>query len=286
MRGRIDALRGVSLGKKLINQSRSALRTAYQEWHDTKAVFYSDAARDINEASAPVTALIENDPRSTKSLYRRRQIEKKLSRVKKPAVPSWSGDAVVPGSLIVFKAPPYDFDFVDNNNGGSSSAIARTGDMTAFCNTFGSGSQTRSGATGMGVYFQPLHRRSLVRFSPFVTYSYAWYIRSSGRQAISRGMLGLQLHSWDLSGRNFRRELDVQIPLWQDRTTGFDTDGDAADSLIIPPAQSRYFFLSEARLYAHWVYAWVMVYADEGGILSSHARAEVVVSAPFMVFET
>jgi hypothetical protein len=260
------------------------LRSNYETWHRAQSAFYEKAAHDENHLSAPLIALVEKDLDAKAVLERRKQALKEYPHVRRPSVPAWGHDEVVPGSLILFKAPAYDYELIDNH-GGDSSVSKRDGDMDAQCTTFGSGGQTRSSATAIGIHFVPISRRLIVRFSAFVKYSYSWLLNSYGRQAIGKGVIGLQLHSWDLNGGDFRRELDLAHTLWQDRTTLFASDSDSGEDLLLPPNFSSYYFLSEVRQYAHWVYAWVLVYADEGGIFGSHARAELVVTVPFVVIE-
>ena len=196
-------------------------------------------------------------------------------------------------STPTFRQPPYDFDFASGFTVGGYAGADRTkGTFVAFGivpGVFESGTVIHRGRAGVGVYYRPEAEIARVRLTPIVQYDYDWYARSNGRSALTTASFGIFVRSRNLDGTDPLIEMDRQIVLWTELTSGNTSRSDLGRAVFLDGNQATVFLtMSRSRIYDVWI--WTNVACRAGRrffpfLPSSKSSTHVNAIMPIFAFE-
>jgi hypothetical protein len=130
------------------------------------------------------------------------------------------------------------------------------------------------GASGVGVWFQPVADNTYVRVAPYSQGSCKWDDNSNMWAAHNNAFIGVLVESFDLRGQDHYVEVDRRIQLWSDGTGWLEEHGFNNSFEVWFPADT--FFQANAdRWYRIW--SWAKAWCDaEGssGFLGSGSSAD------------
>ena len=193
------------------------------------------------------------------------------------------------GSLLTIVSPPYDYEYrwespANNKIGwGYPQANRQTGDFAAESDAHG------AAAAGVGVSFRPVPR-TRARFSPSIKYTSYWMARAHERPGYTQGVLGVYISSIDVTGGDFREEIDTRSVVWEvygTQPNALLTGGE--QDLIFSPSFQVYFPATNDRQYFVWVWGYTVTdglpWSNVVGVPQADGFGQLFVTVPFMVFE-
>lgn len=281
IRTRLQAMQGKPLPAATVHKGMRDLEQKLERQRETQQRKRA-TSQYLKQFLSPLYDPILKDPKARDAMYKHRAVvrenPRRPERGKFRPLPSQPGEPQVKGPFFTtVSVPPYNYDWSWSNGSGHKDP----GNFGALVST---AEGAEAGAGGVGVFFSPMADRLIVRFSAFVRYSYEWKIDSSFLPSRSSGFIGLLIQSFDLSGGDNRQELDSRTPLWDDGTSGTNSDGASAEDQLLSP--EVFFYARTSRQYVLWVWGGVSGYGDnDNGPISSYALADLVATVPFMVIE-
>jgi hypothetical protein len=237
---------------------------------------------DDEEALAAATALSKKKGRSPPT-----QHKTSVPRIESP---------IRGGSILTFHVPPYNSELSpssgsDSNLGpgpldadyGGATANKSNGTFTVS-NDVHTDSFSAWGASGVGVWFQPVTDNTYVRVAPASRGTCYWDNNSWGFAAHNNALIRVLVESFDLTGQDRQVEVDRKIQQWSDGTGQWEEHGYNSIFTVWFPADT-YFMANTYRRYRIWSLAEAWCDAEGSGLFGSSADSSMKFETYMFVFE-
>lgn len=183
------------------------------------------------------------------------------------------------------RGKPFDLEWTSRLDFGSPAADRTTGAMELFVSSgsipFDSDAEHTFNGAGLGVFFRPKAKASLVRVAPYLPFSFKWHDDSTIEVARNRGELGVLVRQ--VGGPIV---VDSRVPLWNDGTSWYMEHSDEEDDTFT--ASNTFFASSDHDLEVWFWFNSSIDFNRSSGVFdfgSSRASNSLFAQLGWIVFE-
>jgi hypothetical protein len=252
------------------------------ERHERQRELHEEQAAIQREAVELMLGQLKDDPRLARLAERSKTLAERRGRQKyafRP-IPRSAESAVIFGSDIWIKAPPYDQPFTaPGGSGVTVQADARGGDYSILAQSFGSGKLR--GAAGFGTWYYSPYLDNHKRFSVLLQYDDNWW--DSADLVNASTSLATQLWIWGHSENAWVQQTNIG-PSHNDTVGWYDDhSGDPFGTVSV----DTHFVAKADSWYEGFIWSSAQVDSGTTGIFGfSAASDDFQARVPFVVFAT